>query len=359
MRPNILLLLPGLLIVLMAGCRSAPTGPRFDARAESVEFTNVVTAGLTNQIQPEWLRPSPEPFRLGPGDVVEIEMFGEPDSRITSRVGPDGRIYFYLLPGLNVWGLTLPETRALLESELGHLFQAAPPPVSVALRTIESQRVWLLGRVQNAGVYPVSAPMTLLESIALAGGLQSNPGMVEDLADLNRSFIVREGRMLPINMEGLLREGDMSQNIYVQPDDFIYVPSQRVREAFILGAVRTPSSIPVHEHSTLVSALASVGGSIPEAYLAQVAIVRGSLAEPRVAVVDYKAILAGRAPDVRVQAGDIIYVPLSPYRHLTRYVNLIVDTFVRAVAINEGARAATRDPIPVGVNIGTGVSVAP
>ena len=70
-----------------------------------------------------------------------------------------------------------------------------------------------------------------------------------------------------------------------------------------------------------------------------VAIVRGALSEPKIAVVDFNAILVGRAPDVRIEPRDIVYVPFSPYRTLERYAKLITDTFVRTVAANEAGHA--------------------
>ena len=101
-------------------------------------------------------------------------------------------------------------------------------------------------------------------------------------------------------------------------------------------------------------AVANTGGTLKDAYLSHVAIVRGSLTEPQIAVLDYKAIVQGKEPDARLEAGDILYVPFSPYRYLSKYANLIVETFVRAVAINEGARAGTRNASPVGVNLSVG-----
>jgi len=82
--------------------------------------------------------------------------------------------------------------------------------------------------------------------------------------------------------------------------------------------------------------------------------VRGSLAEPQIAVVDCNAIMKGRAPDVRLEPGDIIFVPNSPYTTIKRYVNLIVNTFVTTIAANEGIRAGGQN---VGVNVTVPVNV--
>lgn len=293
--------------------------------------TNLVAIATTNQLKPEWLKPSNKPFVLGPGDKMELEVLGKTGSRAMTFVCPDGKIYFDLLPGLDVWGLTLQETRQLLERELAAYYTR--PQLSVALVAVESKRVWVMGRLNKSGVYPLTGPMTLIEAISRAGGT------TEELADLNHSFIVRGGEMLPVNFQRLLRVGDTSQNLYLEPDDFIYLPSSLSSEVYVLGAVNTPRPVGYVDNMTLTTGIAKALGTLPQAHLSQVAIVRGSLAEPRIAIVDFKAIVTGMAPDVRLEARDVVYVPSNPYRTLERYAKLITDTFVRTVAANEGGRA--------------------
>jgi hypothetical protein len=91
---------------------------------------------------------------------------------------------------------------------------------------------------------------------------------------------------------------------------------------------------------------------VKNAHLSHVAIVRGSLTKPEIAVIDVGDILKGKATDVLLEPRDIVYVPLSPYRYLSKYADLILTTFVRAVAINEGARAGAGNVSPAGVSIG-------
>jgi len=88
-------------------------------------------------------------------------------------------------------------------------------------------------------------------------------------------------------------------------------------------------------------------------------VVRGSLIEPKLAIVDYKEIVRGKAPDVLLEPGDIVYVPFTPYRTLARYADLILRTFVQTVAINEGSRAVSDQAGAVGVNIGVGGTSSP
>jgi protein involved in polysaccharide export with SLBB domain len=197
------------------------------------------------------------------------------------------------------------------------------------------------------------APITVLEAVALAGGTLSSSasGTTEDLADLPNSFIVRNGERLPVDLERLLRDGDMTQNIYLQPDDFLYFPSAASRDIYVLGAVRTPKAVP-RQYNTIVGAIAEAGGTIKNAYVTHVAIVRGSLDHPKIAIIDYDKIIHGKAPNVLLEPHDIVYVPFSPYRFISKYLDLVLRTFVRAVAINEGARAALPGAAPAGISIG-------
>jgi polysaccharide export outer membrane protein len=348
-----ILILGTLLAMLMSGCFISKRGPKFDAlgyRKASI-VTNFTAVETTNKVQAEWLQPSTNLSRLGPGDKLEIEIIGDAASRNLVTVMPDGKIYYNLLPGIDVWGLTVGEATALLEKALTQYLTA--PKVAMQLRSVESNRVWVLGRVANAGVYPMATPITLLDAISMAGGAMSSTasGTTEDLADLEHSFVVRNGQRLPVNFDKLLRNGEMSQNIYLEPDDLIYLPSALSRDLYVLGAVHAPKSVAMQQ-GTLVAAIADAGGPIKGAQLSQVAIVRGSLDNPRIAIVDYSQIVVGKAPDVMLQPHDIIYVPFSPYRYITKYLDLILVTFAQVVGINEGSRAAEPTAGAAGVNIG-------
>ncbi|HEY6168721.1 MAG TPA: SLBB domain-containing protein [Verrucomicrobiae bacterium] len=363
----------GLATALVAGCQSR--GPQFDAWMNnpnrSAAAALLVSVPATNRVNPEWLRPAPNFFTLGPGDRLELEVFGDETTRTSTFVGPDGKIYFYLLPGLDVSGLTLAQTKALLERELTKYIREEPQ-LTLTLHSVESKRVWLLGRLTAPGVYPMNGPMTLLEAIALAGGpARAAPAALvggasltlnvasgaEDVADLRRSFVIRGGQFLPVDFHRLLREGDATQNIYLQPDDFVYVPSAVAREVYVLGSVAQPRAIAFKDQLTLVSAIGGAGGTIKGAYVSHVAIVRGSLTSPQIATVDFQNIIEGRTPDVLLEPHDIVYVPRTPYFILTRYLDIILDTFVRTVAANEGARAVVRGALPLGINVPIGVGV--
>lgn len=353
-------------LLLLAGC--IRPGPRFNPYVpRTYQETTFSQVAFTNhKASAELLKPSPAPFTLGPGDKLEMEILGDPTSKTQTTVGADGKVYFHLLPGLDVWGLTLAETKALLEKELNR-FIKEQPTVSVTLRGVESRKVWLLGRFTTPGVYTMPAPMTVLEAFAIAGGTMSMAGQRdsgaaltgEEVADLRRAFVIRKGERLSVDLHRLLNEGDLSQNIYLEPDDFIYVPTATAREITVLGAVAQPRTVPYVEGMGLIHAIAHANGPAPEAYQHHVAVVRGSLSDPRVGIIDYKDIATGRMPDVKLEPGDIVYMPYGPYRYLVRYADLILRTFVNTVAINEGTQAVDAQETSVVIPIGGGATPAP
>lgn len=327
------------LVLLLTACRS--TGPRYSARYETlVALTNLVS--VTNRVAPELLQPPKDPFRLGPGDRIEVEILGELGTRTSVAVGPDGFIYYDLADGLEVWGKTLAEVKSDMEQRLAKYYRQ--PRVTISLREVKSRRVWVLGRLNNSGVYSLSEPMTVIEAVAKAGGLfvSRMTGTTEELADLEHSFLIRNGEMMPVNFLSLLRKGDTTQNIYLHPDDFLYLPSALSQEVYVLGMVRGPRPLGFTESMTLGTAISKSLGPAPGAFLREVVIVRGALAEPRVALVNFQAIMTGQAPDVLLQPRDIVYVPEKPYKYPEKYAKMAVDTFVRTAAANEGGRAGSK-----------------
>jgi polysaccharide export outer membrane protein len=326
------------LALLAVGCRTK--GPAFDpyAPGSADAAGTFVPVDLTNRSIAA-LRTAPvEPYRLGPGDVIEVETLGDAAGRANLTVGPDGKIYYSLLPGISVWGLTLADTRALIQRDMTR-FTRATPELVVNLRQAASQRVWVLGSVATPGVYSLTTPTTLLEALASSGWTSA----AEDSTDLARSFVLRDGQMLPVDFERLLKNGDLSQNIYLRPDDFVFVRPSDLPSIYLLGAVNLPNVIPYSRDLSVAKAIILAGGTLKYAQQSRVVIVRGGLNQPKIADVNYKAIVTGKAPDARLQPGDIVYVPFSPFRHLGQLTEDILDQFVRTVAVNEGSALGGSD----------------
>ncbi len=331
----------------LGGCVTR-TDEDFGQLPPTLNFAKVAAASSPSA---ELLRPPTEPFRLGVGDMIEIEVLGVGNTRRVCRIMPDGLIYYDLLYGFRAEGHTLPELRDALTKELATHYHS--PQVGVILRGVSSKRVWVLGRVNTPGLYALNQPTTVLEALARSGGLFSSrfSGTTEELADLKHSFLVRDGELMPVDFYALLREGDMRQNIYLRNGDYVYLPSALSKQVYVLGAVNKPRAIGFMDQVTLVSSIASAFDVLPDAHTRRILIIRGRFTDPQVAVVDYEAIRRGTAPDLPLEPGDVVWVPESPWTNLRDYTKLVLNTFVRTVAANEGARFAVPGASQVDINI--------
>lgn len=337
----------GGLLLLAMGCRTF--GPKFDpAQMESRPEAQASFAplSLSNRLDSALLKPPTEPYRLGPGDIIEVESIGEGAARATLTVGPDGKIYYSLLPGVSVWGLSLAESRVLLQQEMAKYVRAIPELV-LNLRSVGSQKVWLLGAVRAPGVYPLSVPTTLLDALTAAGGVPSTGA--DDGGDFQRSFVMRNGTLIPVDFARLLKQGDLGQNIYLAPGDFVFLRPAEVPSVYLLGAVGTPAVIPYSRDLTVARAIIGAGSTVKYAQQNKVVIVRGGLTQPRVAEVNYHAIITGKEKDVLLQPGDIVYIPYTPFRFVAQMAEEVLNQFVRAVAVNEGTYVGSGSASPAGL----------
>lgn len=320
--------------------------------AEKVEFMKL-DPGLS-QLKQDWLKPNTAPYRLGVGDQIQIEILEISGSLSTTFVMPDGRVYFDLAGGVKADGLTVKELGDQLTEKLSNAYAA--PKVNVTLQEVRSRRVWVLGRVGRPGLYPLLQPTTILEAIAMAGGLFTSrfSGTTEELADLGSSFILRKGEVLPVDFLALLKKGDMRQNIYLRDGDYIYLPSALSQSVNVLGAVRLPQAVGFKDEISLIAAIGRAKGPLPSAQLHNVKIIRGGISDPRVATVNVSDIMAGKAPNLQLRSHDIVWIPERPTEKLRDYFWIIMNAAASSVAIREGANSVENGagPTPV-IPIGT------
>ena len=260
---------------------------------------------------------------------------------------PDGMVYYNLAGGVKAEGLTQKQFAERLTSALKKDY--ARPVVNVSLVEVKSRRFSILGRVFKPGIYSLRQPTTLLEAISQAGGLYTSAysGQTEELADLSKSVVIRDGKALPVNFEKLVRNGDFSQDIYLRHNDFVFVPSSTSSTVLILGAVANPQAVGYREPMTLIDCLAQCRGPVKGAYLKQVVVVRGTMEQPKAALINLQDILTGKATNVLLEPGDIVFVPKRPLGLLETTVELVFQDAARTVALSEGIRfgGGTQGPL--------------
>jgi polysaccharide biosynthesis/export protein len=281
------------------------------------------------------------PYRLGAGDVISIQFYGMPDlARPEVTVAPDGTISYLSATGVNVRGKTLTETRKEIESLLSGFYRN--PRIIITPISLVSKSYTIMGMVKLAGIFPMDQPLTLIEALSRSGGTVS--GLFDrryvDLADLERSFIIRDGQRLPVNFRKLMLDGDMTQNIPLAPGDYIQIASALANDYFVLGAVRKPGREGFTEGASVMAAIAKRLGFQDTAYRERVLIVRGSMTDPKVIVVNADAILKGGTKDVPLEPKDIVYVSNRPWYKAEQVLDSAVAVFLQAsVAAWTGANA--------------------
>jgi protein involved in polysaccharide export with SLBB domain/capsular polysaccharide biosynthesis protein len=269
---------------------------------------------------------------LGPGDVLNLGLYGAPElARAEVSIGPDGRISYLEAQDVRADGLTIDELRGALDKELANYRRA--PRTMLTLVAFRSKRYYILGKVMTKGVYTLDRPMTVLEAIARAHGLEN--GLVDrnvvDLADFQKSFLARGGKRYPLNFEKLFQDGDLSQNVPIEPGDYIYFPSTDVKEVYVVGEVRLPGAVTYNPDITIMAAITERGGYSERAYKSKVVVVRGSLNNPQTFAINTHAILDGKEVDFKLQPRDIIYVNSRPFIKVEEMADLAVTAFIQSL----------------------------
>jgi polysaccharide export outer membrane protein len=157
-------------------------------------------------------------FRLGPDDIIEVSVFGEKDLSTTVPVRPDGKISINLIGEMVASGKSATE----LQKEIAERYKRfiAEPAVTVVVKEINSPKVSVLGEVKNPGIYKIKDRATVLDAIAMAGGLT-------EYAKKDRVTVIRvepsgEQQYLKINLLDQIK-GARPGPFYVLPYDKVYV----------------------------------------------------------------------------------------------------------------------------------------
>jgi protein involved in polysaccharide export with SLBB domain/capsular polysaccharide biosynthesis protein len=269
---------------------------------------------------------------LGPGDVLTFNLYGAPELVLPEvAVGPDGRINYLEATNVMASGLTIDELRAKVDQELSKFRRA--PHTMITPVAFRSKKYYVLGKVATKGVFTLDRPVTVLEALARAHGLESAliDRHIVELADLQHSFLARAGKRFPLNFERLFQQGDLSQNIAVEPGDYLYFAPGDVQEVYVVGEVRLPGPVTYTPNLTIISAIAQRGGFTERGFRARVLVVRGSLNGPTWFVSNTHAILDAQQPNTILQPRDIIYVNSRPFIKVEEAADLAATAFIQSI----------------------------
>jgi polysaccharide export outer membrane protein len=308
--------------------------------------------------------PSEQRYRIGPGDLIDIRVFGHPEMGIETRVDPTGHIRVPFLDEMQAACLTEAQLSKMIEERFRKYLRA--PQVAVLVKDFQSQPVSVIGAVQHPGRFLLQRRVRLLEMLGYAGGQSMGAGSTVhlirskdyDFCALNAESKTLaqpapipvpdpvavaasatkavgkpgedeklfDGQFISINLHDLLG-GAVESNLFVEPGDIVSVPE--ADQVYLTGGVMRPGPIQLRQATTLSLALGMAGGFFPDAAKKRIRLLRQvpGVTTRQEMVLDYEAIEKRKADDVVLQPNDLIEVPSSTAKSMGRgLLGLIVPT---------------------------------
>jgi len=196
-------------------------------------------------------------FRLGPGDLVKITVYGHPDLTTEAQITHDGKITFPLVGEVALAGLDTGNAETRIAKLLHDGKFVVKPQVNVLVQQYRSQQVSVLGQVNKPGKIALdTSARRLTDLLALADGVAPTGSDVVVVISQQKDGSTRRRE---INLDAMILSGEMSENLAAAHGDIIYVP--RARVFYIYGEVQKPGVYRLERDMTVMQAL-SVGGGL-------------------------------------------------------------------------------------------------
>lgn len=286
-------------------------------------------------------------YVVGPGDVIDVDVYGFGDLRTEAEVSPQGTLSLPLVGETDVKGRDV----SSLKRHLSGLYAryVRNPRIDVSIKTHHSSRVSVIGEVQRPGMYPLRRNGQLItELISEAGGknqMASNriillpapkPEYVAQQVSTVSSQIpaTDSGVGVEIDVEALL--GRIDQRPLLIPlisGDTVVVPEAGNFE--VDGEVQTPGSFKITSGTSVIGAIAAAGGFTYSANVKQVEVIRDiGGGRKALATLDLEEVGLRGGKDIRLRAGDLVRVPSEPGRFFERQIVEALNSLFNGVSVN-------------------------
>ena len=294
-------------------------------------------------------------YRIGPGDTLEIRVFGNPEMSKDFRVDNQGRIRpVFIKEELTVACLTEIQVARMLEEKYSKYLRT--PMVDVFVKDFQSQPIAVIGAVMQPGRFKLQRRIRLLELLGQAGGVNGNSGTTINLirsqeynycrnpAGMPAPLLVAvpkpdeaangekttdeafAGQLITLNLRDVLL-GTPETNIYVEPGDTISVPD--ADQVFLVGGVMRPGPIVMRQSLRLSEAVGMAGGFFTDVSKNKITVSRqiAGSTQRETLIVDFEAVEKKKAEDLILRPSDVINVPASTVKGIGRsLLGLIAPT---------------------------------
>jgi len=292
--------------VLLAACGTTLHAPI--AERDATSFRKVEKLSQVEYVDraalAEFERAAVEPlYRIGEGDKLTVAVWGRPEVSGKHTVGPDGHIAIPLAGTLKLAMSTRDDAAAVIRRALLPYYKA--PSVSVVVDEYTSNKVILLGRVENPGVVRFDSPPTLLEALARGGALP----VLDKKAVLGRVAIMRgREQVIWVDLRKVLEKADTAYNVRLKANDIIYIPDSDDSLVYVMGDVHRPGAFRLTPKMSVTEALAQAGGPTEQGASKEIAVYRPSTQAVLRAPLS-SLMTANKPVNVFLEEGDIVFVP--------------------------------------------------
>ena len=261
---------------------------------------------------------------LGPGDELEITVYGAPDLSGRSRVSADGNISMPLIGYVRMAGLSSSEAEGAIEAKLRQDKVVNDPQVSVYVKEYSSSGISVTGEVAKPGFYSALGPHRLFDVLQAAGGPTDKAA--------NKVLISHRGQDDTMT---LYISKDSAQiaasNVELKPGDTVVVPKAGI--VYVLGEVTRPGGYVLNSTGgiTVLQVIAAAGGPTHVASAGKTRLLRRAENGFQEQGIDVKKLLRGKAHDVSVRDQDILFIPSSAIKQALNSGALLASASTAAI----------------------------
>lgn len=270
-------------------------------------------------------------YLVGPGDVLSITVWGHAElvspagdghgSTVGYVVRQDGTIFFPYAGVIKASGRTVSDIRNDLNQKLRPYVNN--PQIDVRVAEFRSQKVFINGEVENAGVHPITdIPMTLIDCVSEA---KVNMGA----ADLHHVTVTRNGKVYKVDLQSLYDGKNLSQNWIMQNGDEIHIPDRSNNKVFVMGEFKEPSVRMIDNSGmSLAEAISDKGGPDPvSADVSRIYVIRGGFDHPTIYKLDaHSADAMLLATSFQLQPADVVYAASTDISRWDRVISQILPS---------------------------------
>ncbi len=201
--------------------------------------------------------PVPSDYLVGPGDTVNVQLYGKDNREYTLTIGRDGTIQFPELGPISVVGLTFVELREYLSERISK--QMIGIESNITMGELRSIRIFIAGDAYKPGAYTVSSLSTITQALFVAGG-------VNEIGSLRNIQVKRKGKLIAsFDLYDLLLNGDASKDINLRSGDVVFIPSVGGRVS-VTGEIRRPAVYEIKSNETINDVIKMAAGVNSGAY---------------------------------------------------------------------------------------------